>query len=89
MSPISFSLFIEDLELFLQDDVNSGLDINDIMLLLLSFADDLVPLGKTPEDLQRSLDLLKVLSAFGIFTDPNMKTRDRGCFFGPLSSLLQ
>ena len=35
MSPILFPLFIEDLELFLQDDVNTGLDINDIMLLLV------------------------------------------------------
>ena len=41
MSPILFSLFIEDLELFLQDDVNSGLDINDVMLLILLFADDM------------------------------------------------
>ena len=60
MSPILFSLFIEDLELFLQNDVNSGLDINDIILLLLLFADDMAIFGKTPEDLQRSLDLLKV-----------------------------
>ena len=60
MSPILFSLFIEDLELFLQDDVNSGLDINDVMLLILLFADDMAIFGKTPEDLERSLDLLKV-----------------------------
>ena len=60
MSPILFSLFLEDLELFLQDDVNSGLNINDIMLLILLFADDMAVFGKTPEDLQRSLDLLKV-----------------------------
>ena len=50
MSPILFSLFIEDLELFLQNDVNSGLDINDIILLLLLFADDMAIFGKTPED---------------------------------------
>ena len=30
MSPVYFSFFIEDFELFLQDDVNLGLDINDI-----------------------------------------------------------
>ena len=48
MSPILFSLFIEDLELFLQDDVNSGLNINDIMLLILLFADDMAVFGKTP-----------------------------------------
>ena len=28
MSPIKFSLFIEDIELFLQEDINSGLLID-------------------------------------------------------------
>lgn len=42
MSPILFSLFVEDLELFLQGDVDSGLVINDIVLTLLLFADDMV-----------------------------------------------
>jgi hypothetical protein len=35
MSTILYSLFVEDLELFLQDDVDSGLVIDDIVLILL------------------------------------------------------
>ena len=42
ISPILFSLFVEDLELFLQNDVTSGLSFNDILLSLLLFADDMV-----------------------------------------------
>ena len=45
MSPILFSLFIEYLELFLQDDVNCGLSFNDIMFVLMFFADGMVILG--------------------------------------------
>jgi len=37
MSPILFSLFIEDLELCLQDDVNCGLSFNDIMFVFYAF----------------------------------------------------
>ena len=58
MSPILFSLFIEDVELFLQDDVNCGLSFNHIMFVLMLFADDMVILGNSPANLQQSLDLL-------------------------------
>jgi len=58
MSPILFSLFIEDVELFLQDDVNCGLSFNHIMFVLMLFADDMVILGNSPADLQQRLDLL-------------------------------
>ena len=37
MSLILFSLFIEDLELCLQDDVNCGLSFNDIMFVFYAF----------------------------------------------------
>ena len=60
LSPLMFSLFIEDLELFLLDDINSGLTIEDITIILLLFADDMVIIGKTPNELQKSLDLLKL-----------------------------
>ena len=49
MSPILFSLFVEDLELYLQDSVTSGLSIDDIVLIVLLFADDMAILGKSPE----------------------------------------
>ena len=58
ISPILFSLFVEDLELFLQSDINSGLSFDDVILILLLFADDMAILGKSPLELQSHLDLL-------------------------------
>ena len=58
MSPLLFSLFVEDLELYLQNDVNSGLVIDDIIILLLLFADDMAIVGKTPCEIQNHLDNL-------------------------------
>ena len=40
MTPVLVSLFLEDLELFLQDSINSGLLIADLVLIILLFADD-------------------------------------------------
>ena len=57
ISPLLFSLFIEDLELFLQEDQNCGLRLDDITFLLLLFPDDMVILGKDINDLQNSLEL--------------------------------
>ena len=48
LSPILFSLFLEDLELSLQNKVDSGLTLRDITLILLLFADDMVVLGSSP-----------------------------------------
>ena len=59
MSPLLFSLFIEDLELFLQDDQCCGLSIDDITFILMLFADDMLILGKDRDDLQKSLDRLE------------------------------
>ena len=59
ISPILFSFFVEDLELFLQDDQNSGLSLDDVTFILMLFADDMVVLGKDEDDLQRSLNLLE------------------------------
>ena len=60
ISLLLFSLFIEDLELFLQGDLSSGLCLDDITFILMLFADDMVILGKDANDLQKSLDLLDV-----------------------------
>jgi len=51
-------MFIDDLELSLQDDVNSGLTLDDITIILMLFADDMVIFGKSPQELQNSLNLL-------------------------------
>ena len=41
ISPLLFPLFIEDLELFLQGDLRSGLCLDDIAFILIVFADDM------------------------------------------------
>ena len=46
MSPILFSLFVEDLELFVEDSVSSGLNFDDVVLIMLLFADDMAIIGK-------------------------------------------
>ncbi len=67
MSPILFSLFVEDLELYLQDSINSGLSIDDIVLIVLLFADDMAILGKSPAEVQSHLDKLYVYcNAWGL-----------------------
>ena len=58
LSPLLFSLFVEDLELYLQSDPTSGLHIDDIVVILLLFADDMVIFGKSPEELQTNLNML-------------------------------
>ena len=58
MSPLLLSLFIEDLELFLQKDTTSGSSIDDIVLILLLFADDMAIVAKCPEELQSHLNFL-------------------------------
>ena len=57
-SPVMYALFIEDIELFLQDRPNCGLNFNDICLILLLFADDMVLIGHSVSDLQASLNRL-------------------------------
>ena len=48
ISPLLFSLFIEILELFLQEDQTCVLRLHDITFLLMLFADDMVILEKWP-----------------------------------------
>ena len=53
-----FSLYVEDLELYLQTSDLSGLKLQDITLILLLFADDMVIFGEDQNDLQNSLNML-------------------------------
>ncbi|KAL4221122.1 hypothetical protein ACF0H5_019381 [Mactra antiquata] len=57
LSPMLFSLFIEDLELFLSDH-NSGISLDELVIILLLFADDMVIIGKSPEEINKSLQFL-------------------------------
>jgi hypothetical protein len=66
MSPILFSLFVEDLELYLQNDIECGLCIEDIVLILFLFADDMAILGKSLEEIQTHLDNLFYIVKFGV-----------------------
>ena len=50
-----FSLFIEDLELYLQDNLNSEITLQYISLILLLFADNMVLLAENSLDLHCSL----------------------------------
>ena len=59
ISPLMFSLFIEELELFLQDIHSSGLLLDDIMFILMLFADDMAILGNGVDDSQNSLNQLE------------------------------
>ena len=57
-SPLLFALFLEDLELFLQNQMDSGVSVIDICIIVLLFADDMVVVGNSVEDLQNSLNQL-------------------------------
>ena len=58
ISPIMFNLFVEDLELTLQSDINSGIAIEDLCLIVLLFADNIVIIDENPDNLQKSLNNL-------------------------------
>ena len=58
LSPLLFSLFISDLEDTLNPSGAEGVDLGNAKLRLLLFADDLVIVAHSPEDLQTSLDEL-------------------------------
>ena len=54
-SPAFFALFLEDLEMFLQNEQDCSFTIRDICIIILLFADDMVLIGNSREDLQHSL----------------------------------
>ena len=58
LSAILVSLFLEDLELYLQKGIESGLSVKDITLMLFLFADDMCLYGESPHELQNNLNLL-------------------------------
>ena len=72
MSPLLFSLFVEDLELYLQNDANCGLSIDEIIIILLLFADDMAIIGKTPTESQTHLvNLYKYSEHWGLQVKTN------------------
>src|SRR3954447_6023833 len=61
MSPILFSLFINGLAREI-NDVGEGVEIGGRQVRLLMYADDIVLLADSPEDLQRMLDVVTAYS---------------------------
>jgi hypothetical protein len=58
LSPMLFSLFLEDLETHLQDSGELGIELEQLTLFLILFADDLVLMSETAEGLQNMLNAL-------------------------------
>ena len=59
MSPILFSLFINDIEQSLQTNLLDGISLDQITIFLLLFADDAVIMSDTKQGLQNSLNKLE------------------------------
>ena len=59
LSPIMFSLFLEDVEQHLQNEQTDGVTLLNLCVTLLLFADDMAIIGSSPEDLQTNLDSLE------------------------------
>ena len=55
LSPFLFSLFINDLELYLQQNTDAGLTLDQLSIYLLMFADDAVIFSDSIDGLQSSL----------------------------------
>jgi len=86
LSPVMFSLFVEDIELHLQSKVDSGIPMDDIMLIMLLVADDMATFAKTPEELQDHLNNLRsYCNSSGLHVNTNktkvMVFRKRDVFF--------
>ena len=59
LSPFLFAMYVNDLEQELDNNGVNGIDIGMVKLLLLLYADDIVLFWKTPDELQKSLDILE------------------------------
>lgn len=61
LSPILFSLFVNDLESNLENNLNNaGIEFNQLRIILLMYADDTVLIAKSPLELQMLLNQLSV-----------------------------
>ena len=58
LSPFLFAMYVNYLEQELGNNCVNGIDIGMVKLLLLLYADDIVLFDKTPDELQKSLDIL-------------------------------
>ena len=58
LSPFLFAMYVNDLEQESGNNGVNGIDKGMVKLLLLLYADDTVLFGQTPDELQKSLDIL-------------------------------
>ena len=73
-SPLFFSLFVNDIETYLSDEL-TGTRVRDILLKILKFADDMCIISETREGLQSGLDdLARYCSRWGTIVNI-MKTK--------------
>ena len=73
-SPLFFSLFVNDIETYLSDEL-TGTRVRDILLKILKFADDMCIISETREGLQSGLDdLARYCSKWGTIVNI-MKTK--------------
>ena len=59
MSPFLFALFLDDIETHLQEGMNDGINLEQLQLYILLFADDAVLFSETREGLQNELNNLE------------------------------
>ena len=68
-------MYLNDLEQELEVKGASGIEIGMVKLFLLLYADDIVIFGKTPEELQKSLDILEAYCSRWKLTVNTNKTK--------------
>ena len=77
MSPFLFSIFSNDLESFLQTGNFQSIGMEGTPLKLLLYADNLLPLSSTRDDLQLVLDLFyDYCSRWGLYVNTDKKLYD-------------
>lgn len=59
LSPFLFAMYVNDLEQELAENGLNGIDVGMVKLLLLLYADDIVLFSKTPDELQKALNILE------------------------------
>ena len=58
LSPLLFALFLNDLEDYLKENGTSGIDLWDIKICSLLYADDLILISNSEEDLESQMKIL-------------------------------
>ena len=77
LSPTLFGIYIDELEAFLHEHIQDidGCLLHQVLISILLFADDVVLLSSSPEDLQRKLDALSPFCDLWKFTVNLSKTK--------------